>query len=85
MALPFSVKVTLPAGLLPATVAVKVTKVPAAAGVPEVASVVVVGAGAAAEVSRTSSTKAVKSLPLPTPVRVTVWLPLLATLNGDVW
>src|SRR5436190_10194720 len=42
MALPPSVKVTLPVGLVPATVAVKVTLLPSVAGLPELVSVVVV-------------------------------------------
>ena len=41
----FSVKLTLPVGFDPATVAVKVTAAPKGAGVPEVASVVVLVAG----------------------------------------
>lgn len=45
--LPPSLKLTLPVGLLPATVAVKVTLVPAVDGFFELASVVVVGAGPA--------------------------------------
>jgi len=43
--LPPSVKLTLPVGLLPATVAVNVTLAPTADGFSELASVVVVGAG----------------------------------------
>ena len=43
--LPPSLKLTLPVGLLPATVAVKVTLVPTVDGLSELASVVVVGAG----------------------------------------
>ena len=42
-----SLKLTLPVGLLPATVAVKVTLVPTVDGFFELASVVVVGAGPA--------------------------------------
>ena len=41
-----SVKVTLPVGLLPVTVAVKVTLLPASAGLPELVSVVVVAVDA---------------------------------------
>ena len=44
--LPPSLKLTLPVGLLPATVAVKVTLVPTVDGFFELASVVVVGTGA---------------------------------------
>ena len=43
IALPLSVKPTLPVGLVPFTVAVKVTVAPAGAGLSELASVVVVG------------------------------------------
>src|ERR1051326_1757084 len=42
--LPPSVKFTLPVGVVPVTVAVKVTFVPTVAGVDDVASVVVLGA-----------------------------------------
>ena len=45
IALPSSVKPTLPVGLVPFTVAVKVTLAPAGAGLSELASVVVVGVG----------------------------------------
>ena len=78
-------KLTLPEGFVPVTVAAKVTDVPNGAGLPELASVVVVGAGATVDVSRTSSTKPVKSLPVPTPVRVNVWLPVVAIVNAGVW
>ena len=44
-ALPPSVKVTLPVGFVPVTVAVKVTLVPAVAGFGALVSVVVVGEG----------------------------------------
>src|SRR6185369_6393050 len=44
IALPLSVKVTLPLGALPLTVAVRVSVVPATTGVADVASVVIVGA-----------------------------------------
>ena len=46
MAMPPSVKVTLPVGLLPVTMAVKVTLLPAKAGLPELVSVVVVAVDA---------------------------------------
>ena len=45
MGLPPSVKATVPAAALPATLAMKVTVVPAATGLPDVDSVVVVGTG----------------------------------------
>ena len=77
-------KLTLPVGFVPVTVAVKVTEAPNGAGLPELASVVVVAA-ITVEVSRTSSTKAVKSLPVPTPLRVIVWLPVVAIVNAGVW
>ena len=48
---PPSVKLTLPLGLAPLTVAVKVTVVPNVTGLPEVASAVVVGAGPAGGVT----------------------------------
>ena len=41
---PPSVKLTLPVGFVPVTVAMKITLVPAVAGLPELVSVVVVGA-----------------------------------------
>ena len=45
IALPPSVKLTLPVGLVPVTVAVKVTLLPTVAGVGALPSVVVVGGG----------------------------------------
>jgi hypothetical protein len=36
------------------------------------------------EVRRTSSTKAVKSEPVPMPARVSVWLPVVARVNAGV-
>src|SRR6187549_3653261 len=51
IALPLSVKPTLPVGLVPFTVAVSVTLAPTCAGLSELASVVEVGAGAAAVIT----------------------------------
>src|SRR4051812_41217687 len=51
---PPSVKLTLPVGLVPVTVAVNVTVLPTAAGVPDVASVVVVAGKLAAATPQAS-------------------------------
>ena len=37
------------------------------------------------DVRRTSSTKAVKSEPVPMPARLSVWLPVVAMVNAGVW
>ena len=62
MGLPPSVKVTLPLGALPVTAAVRVSVVPATAGVPDVDSTVVVAVGAA--VTRTKRTASAAAWPL---------------------
>src|SRR2546429_247949 len=77
MELPPSVKLTLPVGLKPVTEAVNVTLVPAAEGLAELDSVVVV-ATTLLEPSVTASTKVVRSLG-SVPANVSVCAPLLTT------
>ena len=57
MALPLSVKPTVPVGALPVTVAVNVTLDPIADGLTELASVVVVGGGPEPPVQASTSTR----------------------------
>ena len=73
-------KFTLPVGALPVTVAVKVTLAPAAEGLSELVSVVVV-AVVLDPVSVTASMKVVLSLG-SVPMKAMVCVPLLATENG---
>src|SRR5512132_873149 len=75
-----AVKPTLPVGAEPVTVAVKVTFVPALAGLAELASVVVV-ATRLVEVSVTLSMKVVLSSG-SVPVNAIVCAPVVATENG---
>src|ERR1700742_2498056 len=82
--LPPSLKLTVPLGLAPLTVAVNVTTFPNVDGLAELAIVVVVALATVATVKRTSSTKPVKSPPLPTPSNPTVWLPVLPMVNEGV-
>ena len=78
--LPPSVKLMLPVGALPVTVAVKVMFAPTVDGLSELASDVVV-ATRLVEVSVTLSMKVVLSLG-SVPVKVSVCAPVVATENG---
>jgi hypothetical protein len=82
MALPLSVKPTVPVGALPVIVAVKVTLAPGAEGFAELVSAVEVAGLLEEDVSETASMKVDMSALATVPAKVMVCAPVVATENG---